>query len=100
MYLIILSISFNDLEIYATSLHLLSLHLIDSTPPVAKLEVLASILNSLSKSGATSQGLLVKTCLSCLNVVCWFVPQFYLFSFLVKLFKGQAIFEKSFTNRL
>ena len=85
---------------YATGLYLLSLHLIDNTPPVAKLEASASTLNSLSMSGTTNKGLLVKMCLSCLNASCYSFPHLYFSSFLVKLFNGRANLAKSFINCL
>ena len=85
---------------YATGLHLLSSHLMDSTSSVVKLEASASTLNSLSMSGATNKGLLVKTYLSCSNASCCSLPHLHFSSFLVKLFNGQAILAKSFTNHL
>ena len=42
-----------------TGLYMLFLHLMDNTSPVAKLEVSASTLNSLSNSDVTNKGRLV-----------------------------------------
>ena len=69
-------------------LHLLFSHLMDSTPPVAKLEASASTLNSLSKSGTTSSGRVVKILFSCSNAFCWASSHLYFSSFLVNIFKG------------
>ena len=60
----------------------------------------ASTLSSLSKSGTTNNGRLVKIFFSCLNVSCCLSAYFHFSSFLVRLFRGQAIFAKFFTNHL
>ena len=73
---------------YTTGLHLLSLHLIDRTPPVAKLEASALTLNSLSKSSATNNSLVVKVPFNCLNAFCWASSHLHFTSFLVSMFKG------------
>ena len=85
---------------YATGLHLLSSHLIDRTPPVAKLEASALTLNSLSNLGATSNGLVVKTPFNCLNAFCCASSYLHFSSFLVSMFRGFASVAKFLINRL
>ena len=94
------SVSLNDFKMKATSLHNLSEHFIESTPPIAQFEASASTLNSLSKSEDTSTGLVVKILLSLLNAYCCSCPHCHFTSFLINIFIGLATQAKSLMNLL
>jgi len=93
-------VSLSDLEIKTTSLHKLTIHFIDSTPPVTWLDISISTLNSLSKLGMANIGFVVKILFILSNASCWSVLYCYFMSFLVNIFSGLAILVKSLTNLL
>ena len=72
----------------------------DNTPPIAKLEAFTSILNSLSRSSATNNGLVVKIPFNCLNAFCWASSYLHFLFFLVNMFKGFASAAKFLINHL